>query len=93
MAQRKEVERENKADDEDYLTIDKKFNEQIDQLNIDLTRWSELQKSEIDGYFKEVFERYQALREYVNMYTFAIPATFFSLYQQKLDTFNEVYNK
>lgn len=40
-----------------------------------------------------MFKTYSSLREYVNDYTFAIPSTFFSLYQQKLDAFIETYNK
>ena len=44
-------------------------------------------------HFESVFKTYSELREYVNNYTFAIPSTFFSLYQQKLDAFVEHYNK
>jgi uncharacterized protein YpuA (DUF1002 family) len=82
LAQRKEVIRENKADDEDYEQIDNKFNKIFAELNVVLTQWNDLtNKEEIETFFEQVFAKFSSLREYVNMYTFAIPATFFSLYQ------------
>ena len=58
-----------------------------------MTTWEILEtKDEKEQFFTQLFEKFKDLREYINMYTFAIPATFFSLYQQKLDNFNDVYN-
>ena len=74
--------------------IDKKFNHQNEEINAELEQWKTLKnKDEIEEHFSKVFAKYQALREYINMYTFAIPATFFSLYQTKMDLFVETYNK
>ena len=95
LAARKEVEREHKNEDEDYTTIDKKFNETHDSLETELIKWNDFKddKTAIEKHFDSLFKTYSELREYVNDYTFAIPSTFFSLYQQKLDAFIEAYNK
>lgn len=89
------MERKDKVEEEDYTTIDKKFNETHDNLEITLVKWEEFKddKKAIESHFESVFKEYSILREYINDYTFAIPSTFFSMYQVKLDTFIENYNK
>ena len=83
LAARKEEEREHKNEDEDYTTIDKKFNEIHDSLEIELVKWNDFKddKTAIAEHFEKMFKTYSELRDYVNNYTFAIPSTFFSLYQ------------
>ena len=77
LAQIHEKERENKADDEDWQTIDSNFNKKFEKLEIELAEWStqcEDDKTKIEEYFTNIFSEFKELREYVYTYTFAIPA-------------------
>ena len=89
------MEREHKVDEEDYMTIDKKFNDTHLNLEIGLTKWEESKgdKKAIEAHFENLFSEYSVLRQYINDYTFAIPSTLFSSYQTKLDAFVQDYNK
>ena len=85
--ERKANEGKEKAEDEDYQSIDAKFNEKYDQLEADLACWSSQivdgnkpDKAFYEKYFAEIFSRFTELREYVNNYTFAIPPAFFAGY-------------
>ena len=92
----KEAESEHLVEEEDYTVIDQKFNERFQQLELNLVSWADkvgagAAKEAIEAYFEQVFAEFKELREYVNNYTFAIPAAFFSGYQQKLNAFNDAY--
>ena len=79
----KEMEQRDKAEDEDYQTIDIKFNKQFDQIEATLVSWKESSgegNDNITAYFDKIYEDFKQLREYVNIYTFAIPSHFFSTY-------------
>ena len=79
----KEVESKDKAEDEDYKTIDIKFNKQFDLIEAVLASWKESSgegTDNITAYFDKVYEEFKQLREYVNIYTFAIPSHFFATY-------------
>ena len=81
----KEQEREHKAEDEDWETIDLKFNKECSEIELELMSWQEnisdtKDKEAVQKYFDGVFGKYQQLREYVNNYTFAIPVANFSTY-------------
>ena len=94
----KELESETKAEDEDYLQIDARFNSSFEQMELDLVSWKDKvqdakDKSEVEKYFESVFDQFKVLREYINNYTFAIPSTFFSQYQNKLIEYQYNYNK
>jgi hypothetical protein len=94
----KEAESETKAEDEDYVQIDLKFNAKWAKIEEGTDKWQETvkdknDKEEVGAHFDGVFETYKELREYVNNYTFAIPSALFSQYQAKLNEFPHHFNR
>ena len=81
----KEAESENKADDEDYLKIDARFNEEFAQIDSAIDKWDthvvdKKNKDEVEAHFNGTVDKFKELREYINNYTFVIPSTLFSQY-------------
>ena len=78
---------EDKADDEDYMLIDKKFTADYEQLENNLVSWEGqgLDKEGLEAHFEDVFKQYTALQEYVNNYAFVIPKSYFGLYCTRLN--------
>ena len=96
LANIKEYANENKVEEEDWKQIDINFNQQFSNLEVILGEWTAKcegkDKDTVEEYFANVFEQFKSLREYIFMYTFAIPAQNFASYQGKIDDYHQQFN-